>query len=308
MVAIIVIRDIRTLDVAQLTALEALLEERNVTRAAARIGVTQQGLSGRLSRLRATFGDPLFVREGAGVAPTPAAEALRPLVAAVLSNLRALVERSAFAPASFDGVLTLAASDYAAALTLPRLMGKLREEAPAMRLSVRPVQSASLRADMREGRVDLALTTPAFAPEGLRSRRLLQERYVGAARIGHPIFDAAVDLARFCAYPHLLISPERFDFHGPTDDALAAVGLQRTIALVVPSFAVVPSILAGCDLIAVLPDRLAAWAAASLATFETPVPILGFDLVAYWPERLDDDPAHRWFRETCFASFEDVAF
>ena len=158
---------------------------------------------------------------------------------------------------------------------------------------------------MREGRIDLALTTPAFAPEGLRSRRLLAERYVGAARIGHPIFDGPVDLARFCASPHLLISPERMDFHGPTDDALAAVGQRRTVALSVPSFSMAPAILAAADLIAVLPERLAASARGLLATFAAPLPIEGFDLVAYWPERMDNDPAHRWFRTVSFAGFAD---
>ncbi len=301
------IRDINALDVSLLTALEALLEERNVTRAAARLGVTQQGLSGRLARLRGVFGDPLFVRDGAGVAPTPTAEALRPLAGAALMNLRALVERGPFAPELFDGVVTLATSDYAAALVLPRLMPKLRSSAPSLRLAVRALQSASLRADMRDGRIDLAVTTPAFAPEGLRAKRLFGERYVGAARVGHAIFEKPIDVARFCAFAHLLISPDRGDFHGATDVALAAIDARRVIALVVPTFSAAPAILAGCDLIAVLPERMTIGLEATISSFPTPVPVEGFDLVAYWPERLHLDPAHRWFRAACFASFEPGA-
>jgi DNA-binding transcriptional LysR family regulator len=301
-----VIRDIHALDVSLLTALEALLEERSVTRAAARLGVTQQGLSGRLARLRGVFGDPLFVRDGAGVAPTPAAEALRPLAVAALMNLRALVERGPFAPELFEGVVTLATSDYAAALALPRLMAKFRSASPGLRLAVRTLQSATLRADMRDGRIDLAMTTPAFAPEGLRSKRLFRERYVGAARVGHEIFDGPIDVARFCAFAHLLISPDRGDFQGATDIALASVGARRVVGLVVPTFSVAPAILAGCDLIAVVPERMILGLEATIRAFPTPIPVEGFDLVAYWPERLHRDPAHRWFRAACFASFEPV--
>ena len=257
--------------------------------------------------MRGVFGDPLFVRDGAGVAPTPTAEALRPLVAAALSNLRALIERGPFAPALFEGVVTLATSDYAAALLLPRLVPKLRNAAPGLQIAVRNLNSTTLRADMRDGRVDLALTTPAFAPEGLRARRLFQERYIGAARVGHPIFDGPIDLSRFCAFAHLLISPERSDFHGVTDDALAALGARRTIALVVPTFSVAPAILASSDLIAVLPERMIIGLGGAVATFPTPVVVVGFDLVAYWPERLHQDPAHRWFRAACFAGFEAQA-
>ncbi len=298
------IRDIHALDVSLLTALEALLEENNVTRAATRLGITQQGLSGRLTRLRGVFGDPLFVRDGAGMAPTPAAEGLRPLVVAALSNLRALAEHGPFTPALFKGVITLAATDYAASLVFPRLIPKLRAEAPGLRLAIRNLHSPTLRADMRDGRIDLALTTPAFAPEGLRGKKLFHERYIGAARVGHPIFEAPIDVPRFCAFAHLLIAPDRGDFHGPTDDALAAFGARRTIAIVVPTFSVAPSILAGSDLIAVLPERMTIGMGAMLSTFATPFDVAGFDLVAYWPERLHLDPAHRWFRNACFAGFE----
>lgn len=298
------IRDINALDVALLTALEALLEERNVTRAAARLGVTQQGLSGRLARLRRVFGDRLFVRDGAGVAPTPAAEAMRPSVVAALSNLRSLVERGSFAPTLFEGVITLATSDYAAALLLPRLMPKLRNAAPGLHVAVRNLNSATLRVDMRDSRVDLAITTPDFAPEGLCAKRLFHERYIGAARIGHPIFDQPIDVDRFCAFAHLLVSPERGDFHGATDDALTACGARRTIALVVPTFSLAPSILAASDLVAVVPKRLTAGTETVLSTFDTPVKVKGFDLVAFWPERLHQDLAHLWFRTVCFAGFE----
>jgi DNA-binding transcriptional LysR family regulator len=291
-------RDIAHLDMRLLQAFEALAIERNVTRAAERIGMTQQGLSGQLARLRTLFDDPLFVRAKGGVAPTPRAEELAPAIRDVLSHLEALVTPESFDPAAFEGVVTIAATDYALALILPALLGRLRVEAPGLRIVIRPADAATLASDMQEARIDIALIVPQFAPPGLHSERLFDERYVGVARIGHPaIVDGAVSLDEFCAYPHLLVSPFRGDALGPTDLALASIGRRRTIGLVVPSFSVVGALLLQTDLIAVLPDRLIGVMRHELSTFETPVPVDGFTLVAVWPPRLHRSALHSWLRD-----------
>ncbi len=293
-------RDILSLDIRLLLAFDALIVERGVTRAAQRLGLTQQGLSGQLAKMRAVFGDPLFVREGAGVTPTPQAEQLYPQVLAALSELQALVETPVVDPRTFDGVVAVAASDYAIAAILPPLLLRLRAEAPRLRLAVRPVNSATLALEMRERRIDLALTVPQFTPPGLRSHRLFKESYAGAVRADHPLAAGPVDIDRFCAYPHLLVSPDKGDFYGPTDAALTALGRRRDIAVVVPSFAVVADILHSTDLIAVLPERLLARTSRRLHIFDPPVVVKGFDLHGFWPERLHADPMHRWFRNICF--------
>lgn len=293
-------RDIHALDVRLLLAFDALARERSVTRAAARLGITQQGLSGQLSRMRALFGNPLFVREGSGVAPTPRAEALVPQIRAVLAGMRALVETSAFDPAGFDGVVSVAASDYAVAVVLPPLLLALRAQAPKLRLAVRPLLSATLEQDMRERRIDFALSIPQFTPPGLRAHRLIADHYLGAMRCDHPLAEGPVSLDSFCAFPHLLVSPDKGDFHGPTDTALAAVGRRRDVAIVVPGFSVATSILEATDLIAVLPARLLTTTARRLRVFELPVPVAGFDLHGFWPERLHTDAMHQWFRGKCF--------
>lgn len=300
-------RDILSLDVKLLLAFDALIVERGVTRAAQRLGLTQQGLSGQLAKMRALFDDPLFVREGGGVAPTPQAEQLYPQVLAALSGLRALVETPSFEPHSFDGVVAVAASDYAIAVILPPLLLRLRTEAPKLHLAVRPLNSATLGLEMRERRIDLALTLPQFSPPGLRSQRLFKERYIGAVRADHPLASDRVTIDRFCAYRHLLVSPDKGDFYGPTDAALAAQGRRRDIAVVVPSFAVVADILASTDLIAVLPERLLAQPNQPLHMFAPPVGVAGFDLYGFWPERLHADPLHRWFRKVCFGSLSRPA-
>lgn len=290
------IRDVEGLDVRLLQAFDALMIERSVTRAAARIGVTQQGLSGQLARLRGLFCDPLFVREGGGVAPTPRAENLHPLIQSALEGIRALLVPPAFDPQSFTGVISLAATDYAMVLLLPHLLRRLRTEAPHLRLAVRPANSATLEVEMRERRIDIALTIPQFSPAGLHSRRLLRERYVGVVRRNHALTKSRIDVARFCAYPHLLVAPDRGDFHGPTDVALAKTGHRRDIALVVPSFSMAAAIIDATDLVAVLPFRLLRQTRRKLHAFEPPVAVEGFDLYAYWPERLNSDVMHRWFR------------
>jgi DNA-binding transcriptional LysR family regulator len=285
------------LDVRLLLAFDALIAERSVTRAARRLRITQQGLSGQIARLRAVLGDPLFVRERGGVAPTPRAVALQPLIRAVLAGLEAVAAAPAFDPQRHEGTASIAASDYAMALLLPPLLRRLRDEAPALRLVVRPVSSGMLEREVREQRVDLVLTVPEFMPPGLRTRTLFRERYIGAVRAGHALAGAgAVSLEGFCAHPHLLVAPFRGDAVGPTDRALAEVGRTRRIGLVVPSFSVVGALLEASDHVAVLPERLVRALPGRLHVFEPPVPIEGFRLELAWPPRLEADAMQRWLR------------
>ena len=189
-------------------------------------------------------------------------------------------------------------TDYALALILPPLLGRIRTEAPGLRLVIRPADVGSLAVDLREARIDLAITIPQFTPPGLHSLHLFDERYVGAARAGHPLLSGGtVSIDAFCDHPHLLVSPFRGDAAGPTDEALAAVGRTRRIGLVVPGFSVVGALLERTDLIAVLPERMIGAMRRDLETFEPPVPVAGFRLGVYWPPRLHQSPPHRWLRD-----------
>ncbi|ASJ72050.1 LysR family transcriptional regulator [Granulosicoccus antarcticus] len=280
-----------------LLAFNALMAERNVTRAAKRVGLTQQGMSGQLARMRDLFSDRLFLRQAGGVVPTPRAEALFPSVQIALSALEKVVSAPSFDPATSDGLVTIAASDYAIALLLPGLLQLIQKQAPSFRVVVRPVETGSLAGRMREEGIDLALTVREFAPPSLQSRILFKDRYVGVVRAGHPLAGKAVSLDDFCASPHLLVSPFRGDASGPTDHTLAAIGRTRMVGLVVPGFSVVGSLLEQTDLMAVLPERLLTVMHRDLWTFETPIPVPGFELEAIWPERLNADPAHIWIRD-----------
>lgn len=297
------VSDISRLSTTLLLAFDALMAERNVTRAAQRVGLTQQGLSGQIARMRALFDDPLFVREAAGVTPTPRAEALHRKVKQALASLEGVLTPAAFDPSRATETIYLAASDYAQDAVLSPLFLRVRSEAPDLRIAVHPLNNATLGEDLRHRRVDLALTVPQFAPTTVaHSRGLFHERYLLAMRRGHPLARQPRSLEAFCRYEQLLVAPNKGDFHGPTDEALAQRGLKRRVGIVLPSFAVARALLGTTDLVAILPERTLLGAGPELAVFEPPLPIPGFDLEAIWPDRIHADPLHRWFRELCFAA------
>lgn len=293
-------RDIRTLDLNLLKALDALLDERSVTRAAARLALTQPAVSGMLTRLRESFGDPLFLRTQRGVVPTLRALELAGPVKRVLGEIEALLQPVAFEPATARFTLTLAATDYALRVIAVPFLSALRQRAPGLRVAMRPIDDDRVPAQLERGELDLALmTAEATAPE-LHVRPLFDEQYVCALREDHP--DAGggrLSLDRFCALDHALVSYVDGAFRGVTDDALARLGRERRVVLSVPSFLVLPRILRASDLIAVAPRRLVS-GAAGLVLLDPPVGIPGFTKLAAWHDRTHRDPGHRWARAVLF--------
>jgi DNA-binding transcriptional LysR family regulator len=292
--------DIRTIDLNLLRALDALLDERNVTRAAQRLSLTQPAVSGMLTRLRDAFDDPLFVRTQRGIAPTLRALELAAPVRQILGEVESLLTPQAFDPARADFTLTLAATDYALQAVVTPYLAALRRDAPGIRVAVVPAQDPTLHAQLARGDVDIALITPESTPADLHARRLFDERYVCAMRKDHP--DAArgrITLPRFCALDHALVSYSGGAFEGVTDEALAQLGRKRHVALSVTSFLVLPQILRDSDLIAVVPRRLAE-RAEGLAIVAPPLAIPGFTKTAAWHERTHRDPARRWARALLF--------
>jgi len=287
--------DIRTLDLNLLRALDALLDERSVTRAAARLGLTQPAVSGALARLREAFGDPLFVRTQRGVLPTPRAQALAGPLRRLLADAEALVRPAEFDPATAEMLLRLAATDYAERTLVAPFLAALRAEAPRARLAVRPLEEAHVLAQMERGDFDLALMRLEAAPPALYALRLLDERYVCALRADHPDAAGPLSLDRFCALDHALVSLAGGGFRGPTDTALAALGRRRRVAVSVPSFLALPALLRASDLVAAVPERLLR-GVSGVALLPLPLDVPGFTMIAAWHERTHHDPAHRWAR------------
>lgn len=291
--------NLRQLDLNLLKALDALLDERNVTRAAARLNLTQPAMSGMLTRLRESFDDPLLVRVQRGVAPTPRALALAQPVKQVLADIGALLQPPAFDPASAQMTLSIAATDYALqAIAVPFLLA-LRPLAPSIRVALLPLVNEQLQGQLEQGTVDLALSTPESTAPDLHARTLFDERYVCVMRSGHAAAQPALSLDQFCALDHALVSYAGGSFEGVTDEALARLGRQRRVMLSVKSFLLLPDILRASDLVAVVPRRLVE-DLDGLVLLEPPLAIAGFTKVLAWHERTHRDPGHRWLRDLLF--------
>lgn len=287
-----------SLDFNLLAAFEVLLAERNVTRAAARLHLSQPALSARLNRLRELLGDPLLLPARRGMIPTDRALALEQPLREALERLRAVVaERAPFDPARATLTVAIAATDYIQQVLLLPLILALRREAPGLRIAWRALDVPRLAEQMERGEVDLAILIPETAPARLQARKLFDETYVCIARRGHPEFRRKLDLDRFVALDHVMVSPRGGGFAGPTDEALALHGRARRVVLSIPSFLMVPEIVARSDLVALVPERLVRNRTESLILCEPPLFVPGFAIGMLWHDRNGLPPAQRWLRE-----------
>lgn len=295
--------DLRSLDLNLLVALDALLTERNVTRAAARLHLSQSAMSAALSRLREAFADPLLLRTARGMLPTMRGAQLAGPVKQVLAEIERLVSADAdFDPRTARETFRIAASDYVEFAILPQLVDHLEAHAPACRLAVRAMDFTTVGQQLEAGEVDFAVLAVQNAPMEMRSRPLYNERFVCVLRKDHP---AAAGLGTrdrlpldvFCALDHVLVSPRGAAFTAQTDEGLAALGRRRNVRLSVPHFLLVPEILSRSDMIAVLPERLARGYQSRLAVMELPIDMASFTIAAVWHERSHRGPAQAWLRE-----------
>lgn len=289
--------DIRTLDFQLLKAFHVLLEEGNVTRAAERLSLTQPAVSGMLNRLRDSFNDPLFVRAQRGVVATPRALALAAPVRQLLWEAEALLAPQTFDPAVADMTLAVAGTDYALQAVVVPFLQLLREQAPGIRVAMRPLQDNQVQQQLERGELDIALMTPVSAPKDLHARALFDEYYVCVMRDDHPLLgEGELTLGSFCSQHHALVSYAGGSFSGATDEALAAQGLSRRVMLSVPGFLLLPDILRTTDLLAMVPARLMR-DCRGLALRTPPLSVPGFTKTLVWHERTHYSAAHVWLRE-----------
>ncbi|SAK45791.1 LysR family transcriptional regulator [Caballeronia ptereochthonis] len=288
---------LRRLDLNLLVTLDVLLAEQNVTRAAERLHFSQPSVSVHLAKLRDIFGDPLLLPGPRGMWPTARAQALRaPLREALASLERAVSPEEAFDPSVAANIWRIAATDYSESTVLLPALGALRAVAPNTRLAVVEANPPRLAKEAELGDIDLAFHITSDAPAGLHRRALFTESYVLAGRKDHPRLKRRPTLSQFCALDQVIVSPDGGGFHGPTDEALAALGLSRRVVLSVPHFLFVRSLIETTDLVAMLPSRLVQDSAA-LRIVAPPVDVPGYEMSMYWHERVHRDPAHRWLRE-----------
>ncbi len=290
-------------DLNLLRVLDVVLAERHVTRAAARLGQSQSATSHALARLRDELGDPLLVRGAGGrLVPTERALALAPVVTRLLDELAAAWPGGGFDPATARRTFHVGAGDLAELVLLPPLAARVARLAPGVELFVRPAPDDP-GAALASGEVDVVLAPvrsrdPRPLTSGCYYRPLFAETFTCAMRAGHPAARGRLTLDRFCALDHLLVAP-RGTAGGFVDDALAAVGRQRRVAVAVPHFLVAPAVVAATDLVATLASRVVAAFARShrLVMRPPPVAVPGFTMHAIWHERTHEQAAHTWLRD-----------
>ncbi|MCX7142139.1 MAG: LysR family transcriptional regulator [Proteobacteria bacterium] len=290
--------DIRNVDLNLLVALDALLAERSVSRAAVRLHLSQPATSALLARLRELFGDPLLLRSARGMLPTPRALELLAPIKQVLDEIDAIIQpRHAFDPGSAEHTFTLSASDYVEFALLPTLVDFLERKAPRVSLAVRPLDLQTVARQMETGEVDLCITGLLNAPPGLHERALYTERVVSVVRRKHPGVGERLTLDSFCSLEHISVSVRGSGFSARIDEALAALGRKRHARLAVPHFLLVPEIVARSDMISALPERLALGYANKLRILEPPVKLDSFTVGQIWHERNQREPAQAWLRD-----------
>jgi DNA-binding transcriptional LysR family regulator len=290
--------DSRRLDLNLLVTLEALLVEQNVTKAAARLHLSQPAVSAQLNRLRSLFDDPLLIPAQRGMTPTAKAiELLDPLRQALDQVRAAVATHRNFDPAKARLTVAIACTDYfQVALVKPLVVG-LRATAPGVRMALRNLDLPQLEAQMVRGEVDLALMNPQLAPPNLRSRHLFYERYVLVGRRNHPRLRHGIVVEDFARLEHVVVSPRGGGFVTPVDDALAALGHRRNVVLSAASFLFVPEIVSQSDFVALVPERLIRGRVSKLEVVECPFPVEGFPVGMVWHERSHGHSGQRWIRE-----------
>lgn len=298
--------DVATTDLNLLVVLDVLLEERNVTRAARRLHRTQSATSHALGRLRAQLGDPLLVRIGGEMRPTPKAERLAGEIARILRTIgRVLAEDGSFDPATSDRTFTFAGPDFVAA-TLPVLLARMAMDTPSAGVELVPAGPGMLR-DVADGRLDIAVA-PSGVPkrEGLRRAPLATLEWVVYARAEHPAV-RAWSAAAWARYPHVRVRTAS-GAPSPVDAAARAAGLPRRPGPYLPHFLLAPPLLARSDLLMTVPRAALADVAArfGLVALPCPVPLAPLELSMFWSASLDRDPAITWFRGALCAATAEV--
>ena len=289
--------NLRSVDLNLLVALQALLADRNVTNAARRIGLSQPGLSAQLAQLRRLFDDPLLVTHGRRMVQTARAKELEEPLNRLLAEISALLDPPApFDPRTARATFRIAIPD-AVQLSLGTLVvAHLAKAAPLHRMAMQRVEFSKLDAQLASGELDLAIVTSAALSPRLNSRLLMTENFVCMMRMDHPAAGTPLDINRFCALDHLLVSTDGGGFAGVIDDILGKQGRARRVSLSVENFLIVPHILEHTDLIATLPGRLLNAFADRRMVRALPFEV-GFTLHLAWHSRADGDRAQQWLRD-----------
>jgi DNA-binding transcriptional LysR family regulator len=295
------------IDLNLLGALDALLAEESVVGAARRLGLSSSAMSRTLTRLRSATGDPLLVRAGRRLVPTPRAFELRNQVHALARDVRTVLSPhvSDLDIATLDRTFTIRANEGFVELYSAPLVAWIADAAPRARIRFTPKPAKDV-GPLRDGQIDLEIGVLGTSAPEVRMQLLFRDNFVGAVRVGHLLLAAPVTPERYAACKHVVAS-RRGVFTGPIDDALGMLGLKREVVAVVPGFSDALHIASQSDLVALVPRSCFSGAnadtsqtAVGIVSFQLPVSTPEIAISAMWHPRMDADPGHRWLRETVF--------
>lgn len=283
-------------DLNLLATLDVLLAEGSVARSARRLRLSPSAMSRALARLRDATGDPLLVRAGRDLVPTPRALELRERVGQLVQDGEAVlrpVEKLDLQ--RLARTFTVRTSDGFVENFGPDLIARVSREAPGVRLFFVPKLTKD-STPLRDGTIDLdtGVVGTMTGPE-VRTQALFRDRLIGAVRKGHPLSRGRMTPARYVSGRHILVSRRGLD-RGPIDEGLDSLGLEREIVTIVGGFSTALALARATDLIATVPERYTASQRAGMHTFVLPVATPEITVSLLWHPRLDADPAHRWLR------------
>jgi DNA-binding transcriptional LysR family regulator len=286
-----------TPDLNQLVVLHAVLSEHSVVRAAERLHLSPSAMSRALARVRETVGDPILVKAGRGLVPTPRAVEMRDRVEQLLQDAQALLLPAR--PPDMRRVVrtfTLRTSEGFVETFGPALLDRVMTEAPGVRLRFVARQTRDA-VGLRDGSVDLetGVVDATTSPE-LRQAPLFADRLVGVVRAGHKLRKTRMTAARYAAAPHIGISRQTTD-QGWIEAALAGLGLERHVTTAVSGFATAIAVARRSDMVATVPERHTAALRAGMATFTLPFVLPAIRVSMLWHPRMHADPVHAWLRE-----------
>ncbi len=288
-------------DMNLLVALDILLDEGSVVGAAQRMNLSPAAMSRTLGRIRDALGDPILVRAGRGLVPTPRALDLREQVHGLVEQAgQVFRSRDDVDLENLDRAFNIRTNDLFIALYGAQLLRMMLAQAPRTVLRFVPEGSGDDDAVLRNGQIDLIISSAIELGPEIKVQSLFNTHFVGLARVEHPIFDAEITPERFAAYPQISVS-RRGRANGPIDMALANHKVERRVALITTSFHSAMFSLPDSDLILPIPANIlnsVQRLKLPLRSFQIPVPLEKVNVMQAWHPRFDNDPAHRWLRQT----------
>ena len=287
----------------------ALMEERNVTRAAARLGITQPALSNALNRLRDTLRDPLFVRERYGMKPTQMAEDLAPVIAAALASIDdVILGQQDFDPALATRLFTIAPNSYVEYVLMPTVVSRLRERAEGIKLRLTPFGNDVIETGAMSGATEMVLGRIVDPPDNLVVQHLMDDGLACVVRANHPDIGSAISREQYEALRHVNVLPPG-RMRAGLFQVLSQKGLKREVAVSVTHFLAVPEMIAVTDYCATLPSLICRQLAKDprLKVLPAPVDLGTFPVEMAWHVRYRHEPAHRWLRSLVAEVAREIA-